>query len=330
MKKIIALYDSDSIYAARFMEYFQHKQEFEWEVIAFTKKEKLEAYLLEHRIELLLSGSREFLENPFTESVRYSYLLTEELHEANTEQNKIFRYQSIERMMEQLRSDYMRRQDEISVSTNPNRMNLITLFSPVPGDQDMGFAWSLGFQLAKQGKALFLPLEPLSRRLLDFIEPMDMVLSEFIYYLKENSSSLYKWKELLHYNNNLAYLAGVQHGFDLLALNKEDIHRWVELLRTGTDYQNVIFYLPYYQEAGMELLKLSDQVILIKGQFAFEQDVVREWERQMDIIGFDIRNPKFRSVPRSWDRSGAVVYHSLQELMESSVWLQAKEYLNRE
>ncbi len=330
MRKIIALYDSDSIYAARFMEYFQHKQEFEWEVIAFTKKEKLEAYLLEHRIELLLSGSREFLENPFTEGVSYCYLLTDELQEASSEQNRIFRYQSVERMMEQLQSDYMRRQDELSVSINPSRMNLITLFSPIPGDQDIGFAWSLGFQLAKQGKALFLPLEPLSRRLFDFTLPMQMGLSEFIYYLKENSSALYKWKELLSYNSNLSYLAGIQHGFDLLALNKEDIHRWVELLRTGTDYQNVIFYLPYYQEAGMELLKLSDQVILIKGQCAYEQEVVREWERQMDIIGFHIRSPKVRSVPRTWDRSGAVVYHSIQELMESSVWLQAKEYLSKE
>ncbi len=327
MRKIIALFDSDSIYAARFLEYFQNKQDFEWEVVAFTKKEKLADYLHEHKIELFLIGPEEVTEVIPTEYLKFCYQLTQERSESNPEQNRIYRYQSVERIMEQILADYMRKQDEVSLSMNPNRMNISTVYSVVPGSQDIAFAWSFSFQLAKQRKALFLPLELLSFKQIDFTDHTKHGLSEFIYYLKENSNTPQRWKELLNYNNNLAYLTGVNHGFDLLSLNKEDMQRWIELLRTGTDYQNVVFYLGFYQEAGAELLRLSDRVVILRGQSPYEEALCRDWERQMDCVGIDPQKPKFKSIIRSWDPSGAVIYRNLQELIDSPVWQQAQDYL---
>jgi hypothetical protein len=309
------------------MEYFQNKQGFEWEVVAFTKKEKLADYLQGHHIELLLAGCWEEIEKLPTDLVNYYYQLTEERQEPSPEQNRIYRYQSVERVMEQMLSDYMRRQDEICAKVNPNQMNIITVFSTVPGGQDASFAWSIGFQLARQRKALLLPLEIFSLKQFDFIDQTRQGLSEFIYYLKENSNSIQRWKELLNYCNNLGYLAGTSHGFDVLALNREDIHRWVELLRNSSDYQNVIFYLGFYQEAGMELLRLSDRVIVISGQSHYEQEVYKEWERQMGCIGIDLQQPKFINVIRTSDPGRAEIYHNQQEFMDSPIWQQAVEYL---
>ena len=327
MRKIIALYDSDSTYAARFMEYFQNKQEFEWEVVAFTKKEKLESYLQEQQLELLLTESLQVMENLSKEQVKYSYQLTEEHQQASPDQGKICRYQSVERMMEQMLSDYMRRQDEISASINPNQVNIITVFSPVPGGQDAAFAWSLGFLLARQRKALFLPLDLFPLKLLDFIAPIQQGMSEFIYYLKEQTNTVPRWKELLNYSNNLAYLAGASHGFDVLSLNKEDIHRWIELLRTTTDYQTIVIYLSFYEEAGMELLKLSDRVAMIKGGSSYEVELSKTLERQLDCIGIQLQDPKFKSIPRTWERDCIVTYNNLGELTNSVIWQQAQEYL---
>ncbi len=330
MRKTIALCDSDSIYAARFMEYFQNKQEFEWNITAFTKKEKLEAYLQDHSLEILLAGSMEMIETLPADKVQSCYLLTEESQEDCPERTGIFRYQSVERIMEQVLTDYFRKQDEKTAIDNPNRMNIITVFSPVPNGQDASFAWSMGFQLARQRKVLLLPLELFSMKQLDFIDQAHQGLSEFIYYLKENSNLLSKLKELLNYSNNLAFLAGASHGFDLLSLNKEDIHRWITMLRTNTDYHSVIFYLSFYYEAGIELLKLSDRVVIIKGQSSYENEVYREWERQMDCVGIDLQQQKFRSIYRALEWGGEVAYHSLQELCSSSIWQQAQECLKGE
>ena len=330
MRKTIALCDPDSIYAARFMEYFHNKQEFEWDIAAFTNTEKLEAYLQGHSLEILLAGSMEIIEALPVDKVQNCYLLTEEYQEVCPEQTGIFRYQSVERIMEQVLTDYMRKQDEKSTIINPKRMNILTVFSPVPDGQDASFAWSMGFQLARQRKVLLLPLELFSIKQLDFIEPARHGLSEFIYYLKENSNAILKLKELLNYSNNLAFLAGASHGFDLLSLNKEDIQRWVTMLRTNTDYHSVIFYLSFYHEAGIELLKLSDRVVIIRGQSSYENVVYREWERQMDCVGIDLRQQKFSCIYRALEWGKAVTYRNLQELYGSHIWQQTQECLKGE
>lgn len=330
MKKTLALFDSDSIYAARFMEYFRNKQEFEWDITAFTKIEKLESYLQGHSLEILLVGSGERTESLPVDKISNCYLLTEEHQEVGSDQNAVFRYQSVERIMEQVLSDYLRKQDEKAAIINPKRMNIITVFSPVGGGQDAALAWAMGFWLARQRKVLLLPLELFAMKQLEFIDSSRQGLSEFIYYLKENSNILTKLKELLNYSNNLAFLAGASHGFDLLSLNKEDIHRWITMLRTNTDYHSVIFYLNYYHEAGMELLKLSDSVVIIKGQSSYEELVCREWERQMDCIGIDLQQEKFKCIYRTTEWGGTKTYHNLQELCSSSIWQQAQEYFKGE
>lgn len=327
MRKTIALCDSDSIYASRFMEYFRNKQEFEWDITAFTNTGKLEAYLHDHSIEILLVGSGEMIEKVPTDKIQSCYLLTEERQEVGPEQNGIFRYQSVEQIMEQVLTDYMRKQDEKSTVTNPKQMNIITVFSPVADGQDAVLAWSMGFWLSRQRKVLLLPLELFTLKQMEFINPARQGISEFIYYLKDNSNILSKLKELLNYSNNLAFMTGASHGFDLLSLNKEDIHRWITMLRTNTDYHSVIFYLSFYHEAGIELLKLSDRVVIIKGQSSYEEQAYREWERQMDCVGIDLEQQKFKSIYRTTEWGKTETFHNLQELCSSSIWQQAQECL---
>jgi hypothetical protein len=328
LRRIIALCDSDAIYTERFMEYFQNKQDFEWEIIAFTIADKLEEYLQKHSMEILLAGSVEMMEQFPADKVKYRYLLTEEQGEDGTEYCSIFRYQSVERIMELIMTDYMRKQKEQLAFINPKNMNITTVFSLIPGGQDISLAWSMGYQLARQRKVLLVPLELFSLSQPEFIEPTQHNLSEFIYYLKENSNPIQKHKDLLNYSNNLSYLAGASHGFDLLSMNKEDITRWITMLRTGTDFHNVIFYLSFYQESGMELLRLSDRVIVVRGSSPYEKEVYEEWARQMDRLGIDLRQNKFKEIYRATEWGRAETYHSIQELMDSPVWQQSREYLD--
>jgi hypothetical protein len=327
VKKTLAIYDSDSVYATRFMEYFKNKKEFEWEVSAFTKKEKLEAFLQGQRIEILLLGPLESMEDLPSDKVKYNYQLMEEHHEESVGQALIYKYQSVEQIMEKLLTDYMHRQDETSTSKTQKQMSIVTIFSPNPSAQDGSFAWSIGFQLSKLKKVLFLPLELFSLRQLGFIEPAKQGLSEFIYYLKENSNAGGKLKELLGYSNNLSYLSGAVHGFDLLSLNKEDATRWVTILRSNTDYQSAVFYLGFYHETSAELMRLSDNVIVMNGQSPYDKALTQEWERQMDCIGIDVQKDKFRTVYRTPDWNNTVTYHTMQELACSTIWQQAQECL---
>lgn len=333
MKKRMILFDSDAVYAARFLEYFNNKKEFGYELSVFTKKENLDNYLLDNRIEVLLLGPQEAFEEEFRDKVRHCYHLMETReNDDNTGQQGIYKYQSVEKIIEEILTDCLQKQDKLLEENSRKSIIIHTVSSPVLSAMDNLFAWSLALQLSRQKKVLLVPLEQLPVIELSFLKYNREGLTEFIYYLKGNSNFMHKLKELLNYDSNLYYLSGAAHGFDLQALNKEEVQRWVEGLRKDTDYQAVIFYLGYYHEACTELMKLSDQNHILCGSSTYDDRCLNEWRRQLEYIGMDPHQDKFRYIGRAWDERKpdyvqAMHYSSLQELSSSFAWQQAEEQL---
>ena len=57
MKHILAVYDVDPVYAARFAEVVNQKEKIPFEVVAFSSIERLRAFATEHPVKLLLLGA---------------------------------------------------------------------------------------------------------------------------------------------------------------------------------------------------------------------------------------------------------------------------------
>ena len=153
-------------------------------------------------------------------------------------------------------------------------------------------------------------------------------LMEFIYFLKENTNIIMKMKSLLSYNENLSYLSRIIHGSDILSLNKEDIKRWVEELRSHTDYHTVVFCIGCYTEAMIELMNLSDTVLVAATESPYEKAVLKEWEQQMKRIGIATSDEKYQYLRLSNDTIMEPVPVSFGDLARSSSWLYAQQYLN--
>ena len=58
MKHILAVYDVDPVYAARFAEVVNQKEKIPFEVVAFSSIERLRAFAAEHPVKLLLLGEK--------------------------------------------------------------------------------------------------------------------------------------------------------------------------------------------------------------------------------------------------------------------------------
>ncbi len=332
MKKRMILFDSDTVYAARFLEYINHKKDFDYDLIVFTKQEKLDAYLLSNGIEILLLGPQETFDEALEDKVKHCYHFVENREDGIAGGQSIYKYQSVEHIIDQILRDYLQRKEELWQENSQKPMVIYTVFSPVPSPWDSLFAWSMSFQLSGQRKVLFVPLELLPVTELTFLEYNREGLTEFIYYLKGNSDFMHKLRELLNYGGNLSYLSGAVHGFDMQALNKEEIHRWVEGLRKEAEYRTVIFYLGCHHEVCAELMRLSDQNHILCGAGIYENGCLNEWRRQMDCIGIDSRQDKFRYISKVPVNEGAdseqlLQYNSLQELKGTPAWQQAGEQL---
>ncbi len=329
MKKMMAVYDSDVFYVTRFMEYFKNKSDFDFELSAFTLQESLLSYLLQHRVEILLLAAPVLLEEAVRDNVGYIYELSGSHNKTmDKEQPVIFKYQSAQAVMDELKTDYIRRLKVRSFEGNPSTMELITIFSPKAAMEELSYAWSTAFLLARNRKTLFVPLEVLPAHSLSFIDTSMQKLSEFIYYLKENPNITGRMNSLLNYHGTLCYLAGIGHGFDLLSLNREDIHKWVSELRLHTDFQTVVFYLDYYDTAGAELMKLSDRILLPSHQTSYYNRVLKEWEEQMERLGNPVEESRYHLIDLNRESDSMQAYRSLQELTQSTAWTSAMQYLN--
>jgi hypothetical protein len=118
------------------------------------------------------------------------------------------------------------------------------------------------------------------------------------------------------------------HGFDVLALSKEDIRKWGEETKLYTDYQTIVFYLGYYAEATIELINISDSVLIPTLETPYETATLQEWERQTERIGISINHDKFIKIRLQEEEALGKEAITLQELAKSRTFSIAQNYVN--
>lgn len=295
MDKLLAVFDADSIYTIRFLEYFKKNRIPGFEITVFTEPESLQEFLKYQKAEILLLGDGLQASEVAKDSIKYIFCLKDRDDAGLVkDEYRINKYQSAGRVLSDLLSLYTRLEND-TVMAGSGNTHIISVFAPVPGISKTLFAWSLAAGLSEKRKVLFLPLElfPVP----DIHAAMDEAqsLSEYLYYLKENNPNLFmKMKQNLKFTGKLSYLSGIAHGFDLLSLNKEDAMRWAEELRAHMDYGAIVFYLGFYSEATLEIMVRSDEVYIVSEENSYEKEVRKEWERQMASLDIHTGQKKFK------------------------------------
>ncbi|HWT74735.1 MAG TPA: hypothetical protein VN258_08470 [Mobilitalea sp.] len=328
MEKILALYDSDVFYATHFMEYFKKKKDFQFVISVFTRKESLEEFLCGNSIEILLIGEQNTLEDISTDKIHHIYKLSDRLRkDVNSEYATVMKYQAVQTLMSEIMADYYMNVEDACITNPMKQLKVITVYSPVQSTEAQAFTWAMSTLMAQQSKVLLVILDLLPIQLLASIDSTIPYLSEFIYYLKENPNIIMKMKTLLGYAGNLSYLSGIAHGSDLLSLNRVDIQKLLEELRTNTDYEAVVFYLGGYMEAGMELIRLSNNVIIAGMETAYEAALYQTLIKQLELTGIELNRDKFLRIQLQEEREIHQFPISMTQLMQSVTWNNARQSL---
>lgn len=295
MKKILALYDEDSIYAARLMEYVKKQGWEDFDILLFTRQESLKDFLNYQPVEILLYGNKVFSEEILKNNIKYIFYLCEDQKLSQNEQY-IFKYQPAGKITSEIISAYTKLKDN-NEGTVFNHVRVISVFSPVNGAEKVSFAWLLAKELSKNKKVLFISLDMLPVDFMTLGNNNKYAMSEFLYYLKESrTNNIVKLKSYLNYSERLSYLSGIAHGFDLLSFSKEEADRLIQDIRVSGEYEDVIFYLGLYTEATMEIMQRSDQIYLAFCKLPYEEQAVKEWKRQMELMDVLQNQPSIQKI----------------------------------
>lgn len=293
LDKLLAIFDTDILYASRLMEYLKKSAWEGYEVLLFTKVESLIDFLEYQPVEILLYGGEENLHVVKNcKNVKYLFCFSSNKKLIKNKSLLIYKYQSAPDIMRDIISLYTKLEDSKDETTYGD-VRIISVFSPIPSIEKIEFSWSLAKDLSNRVKVLFIPLEFFPTCHMFHKDDKGQSLSDFLYYLKDGKNgSIDKIKSYLSYSEKLSYLSGINHGFDLLSVSKEDIERLVESIKEHKDYEMVIFYIGIYTEAAMEILKSSDEVCIAICEDNYEEIIREEWERQMDLLKLHIIEKK--------------------------------------
>lgn len=333
MDKIFALFDSDVFYATRFMEYFTRNEIPGFEVVVFSQLDSIQSYISEHVIEVLLLGEQVNLEETALENIRQVYQLSDgKYQEADERFPSILKYQSVKEVINKVLSDYTHTRSNIN-HPDPSHKTILSIYAPLSQLETLSFAWSLNTIMSERNKVLFVLLDLYPIKILSMQNSNNQNLSDFIYYLKENTNIADNLRLLVQNftwtgGSSISYLSGIHHSSDLLSLSREDIQHFTEELRRNSQYDSVIIYTNYASDAIMELMNLSDSVCITSLDTAYERAVVQEWDRQMERVGISTRNEKYKFVTLRQEDSRKRLPLTIEELIQSQSWESARLYLS--
>jgi hypothetical protein len=74
-------------------------------------------------------------------------------------------------------------------------------------------------------------------------------------------------------------------------------------IKNNSDYDTVVFYLGIYTEASMELLSRSNEIYIVTRDLPSEELVIKEWERQMELIDVSVEKLRINRVKLPKDQA---------------------------
>lgn len=238
----MGVFDYEAKYASNLMAYLSQKKNCSFELSLFTSVERLNAWLQENTLHILLISEQAFPEIKEPEKIFHIFLLSEEDKQKQEDKYpRIFKFQSAERIFltmvsyleEGLQKSEQKDQAEASVG-------IFGVISPNGGSGKTTFALAFTQALASTGPALYLSFEELGSSIGSV--NLRSGMSDVIYYLKQRQKGLLaKIQTLATTMGGADYLFAVAHYSDLRALEKTDIDYLIgEFRRTGV-YQNIVF-----------------------------------------------------------------------------------------
>lgn len=307
--KILAICDTEKMYARKLMEAFCEKKNLGFLVHAFSQTEELERFAARTQIELLLISGRNMSERISQLNIGKIILLSDgEVCETYSDYEIIYKYQSAEHIMKEILcycAEYAR--PVTGMYYGKKEFKVYGVFSPVGRCGKSVLARTLAAHFGKRRKTLLLDLQSYCATKEQLGEQEQWDLADIIYFLRQGKKTfLYKLSSIVKNEEAFDYILPMKTPKDLRSVTLSEWTELLEKLASDSDYQVIVIDFGY---DVCELLKLLDQCTGIYMPVLTDEASRRktenfEWmiqeenfEKMMDMIhkiylpeSFDLRN----------------------------------------
>ncbi len=240
MEKIMAVWDVDACYAERFADVVNQKEKVPFTVVPFTSLETLKAYAKEHTIEILLVSGSVPAEQLKDMGARSVVTLAEgEIVSSTGDYPSVYKYQSTDSVIREIMAYYCEKPQPMLVAVG-RRARILGIYSPVARCLKTSLALTMGQQLARDGKVLYIGFELFSGFGSLLGENGKGDLSDVLYFFRQESFSVIRLKSIVYNWKDMDYIPPVRYPEDLEQLTGEEAARLVEQLASECGYEYII------------------------------------------------------------------------------------------
>lgn len=265
MEQVLAILDGEEAYASRLQRYI-NSQASGLTVAAFTDEQSLNHYMGKHNVGLLVCESRIFQSMEHPPDCKTVLLSGQScVKETSSGLPVIFKFQSAQEILDEILGFYRQIQEEIPEKTLEHGTAVCTVCSPAGSGTETSFAFALARKKSKNGRVLFLALDPLYQPELSD-GSRNEALTKAIYYIKQKSAGLEeKLNQLVVKNERVDCLYGVGHWADISECMGQEMVELLEAFSLTKRYSLIVVAAGQLTDAAAGCMGYSDQIIMIAG-----------------------------------------------------------------
>lgn len=327
MRHIMAVYDVDPFYAARFADVVNQKEKIPFEVTAFSSFEKLKKFARENQVELLLISSavgREEVESLGAE--RIVCLADGETLQADMEYPSVYKYQSSENIIREVMACYCEKEAEpMAGAAFRTAAKIRGVYSPVGRCLKTSLAITMGQLLAQESRTLYLNLEECSGLSVLTRTEYKKDLSDLLYFYSQGSYNLLRLNSVIHSIDALDYVPPVRYPEDLAQTDTGQIAGLIEKISGESGYDNIILDIGSYGRFALGLMQLCSVVYMPVKEDSVSLAKLEEFEHYLEVSGNSAVKDRIKKLKLPYHSS----FGRRENYLEQLLWGELGDYVRQ-
>ncbi len=264
-EKNLVVCDKELRYADGLGKNISTRSEFSLRVYICTSLASVMRLREERDIHILIVDDAFCYEERAEMKAEQTFVLTKEVcQDLGKKEKEIYKFQSADRILAIVFETYCERSgNRILKTIKKQKRKLIAVYSPIHRVGKTSFAISLGKELAKIGKTLYLNMEEYADVGERFVKAEGRNLADLLYYMRqEGGDAALRVSTMVRQMENLDYIPPFLLSTDLKQVSLEEWKNLLQLILEETIYETIILDLGESIQGLTEILQFCDTIYM--------------------------------------------------------------------
>ena len=321
-RKIMVLFDPETEYAVRFMEYISRKGSIPLEIHVFTDFDRVKAYIMGGRAEILLVSERVMNDEISGWPVERIIILSEKaVREPGERYPHIYKYQSsndvVREVMACYGSEAVPEKERTAYEIVKPDLRILGVYSPALSVLASSFALALGQVIARSSPVLYMNFEGFSGLSGLFHENFEENISDILYSMRQGEKDIAaKITSAVRRVGELDFIPPCLSGQELIGIGFKEWEKLFEILRQETGYEYLVLDLGDGLGHLHDFLESCDRIYMPAAESIPEKVRMDAFESWIDQCGI----PQIRDRIRRLRLSSEDLPKDRDRYAEQLVW----------